>query len=445
MEEWHQHYPTYNFKNRDIVLAEYEAAATVVESEERLFLNSSNIAVVVATAVGTVVIGSVDDLYENQSLGIEPLASFLGACFFTIMFSSIVLKHFAERQKSILFAKRKLIVLRKMLGLEYGALQLVLPNWRYEGASNPFAVKLFPGWGSYVAYPFWIISLVGSLIFFLLALSFWTHELPDDHLNTSALYPALIAAVIAFLLSAAIFRSSLFDTHETFGLLLIRLLSLTLNLRLVGNWENVIYRAKLAGHEQQRVGVNYKDFKEVLIFLEDREFMKHKGISFRGIGRAIWKYLREQRRTGGPTITQQLARTLFIVDLGRTFRRKFIELLLAVWLERRFHKDRLIELYMASVRFDHGVYGVAAAMRHFDLPHNSDVSDAFFLIERVSNARGRILYARLDELISQAHIADLIKLEDIRKLLSTYEEKSSEGILHSANPERLKILVAKWS
>ena len=99
---------------------------------------------------------------------------------------------------------------------------------------------------------------------------------------------------------------------------------------------------------------------------EDRRFYDHRGIDPRGLARAALVNLRAGAiRQGGSTITQQLAKNLFLTH-NRTVRRKVQELLLALWLERRFSKDEILEIYLNRVYLGAGSYGVdAAAVRYF--------------------------------------------------------------------------------
>ena len=115
-------------------------------------------------------------------------------------FTVITLKYFADRQRSILFATRKVIILRRMLGLTYGSMQLILPNWRIEGADQPLSVKLFPGWFTYVAYPFYILSIMSSIVIVVLMLTL--KKIDIDFLNyipITTSYFALTLFVISFL------------------------------------------------------------------------------------------------------------------------------------------------------------------------------------------------------------------------------------------------------
>ncbi len=105
---------------------------------------------------------------------------------------------------------------------------------------------------------------------------------------------------------------------------------------------------------------------DAVLAVEDRRFYEHPGVDAFGLARAAWANLRAGRVVqGGSTITQQLAKNLFL-DSDRTLMRKVQEALLAVWLERRFSKDEILELYLNSVYFGAGAWGVeAAAQRYF--------------------------------------------------------------------------------
>jgi penicillin-binding protein 1A len=121
---------------------------------------------------------------------------------------------------------------------------------------------------------------------------------------------------------------------------------------------------------------NFVDLKDVpatllwaVLATEDRRFYSHHGIDPRGLARATLVNLRAGRiRQGGSTITQQLAKNLFLTR-DRTFKRKIQEVLLAIWLEQRFTKDEIFALYLNRVYLGSGSYGVdAAALRYFGKP-----------------------------------------------------------------------------
>jgi penicillin-binding protein 1A len=100
---------------------------------------------------------------------------------------------------------------------------------------------------------------------------------------------------------------------------------------------------------------------------EDRRFYHHFGVDPIGLARAIYVNFRAGHVVqGGSTITQQLAKNLFLTP-ERTLGRKIQEALLALWLEREFTKDQLLEIYLNRVYLGAGTYGVdAAAHRYFD-------------------------------------------------------------------------------
>jgi penicillin-binding protein 1A len=102
---------------------------------------------------------------------------------------------------------------------------------------------------------------------------------------------------------------------------------------------------------------------------EDRRFYSHFGIDPFGLARAMVANVRAGGIVqGGSTITQQLAKNLFLTP-ERTVKRKVQELILAFWLEHRFSKDRILALYLNRVYLGAGTYGVdAAARRYFGKP-----------------------------------------------------------------------------
>jgi penicillin-binding protein 1A len=102
------------------------------------------------------------------------------------------------------------------------------------------------------------------------------------------------------------------------------------------------------------------------IAIEDRRFYSHYGIDPIGIARAVVANLLHRGVSqGGSTLTQQLAKNLFLTQ-ERTMQRKLQEVELALWLERKHSKTELLELYLNRVYFGSGAYGVeAAAQRYF--------------------------------------------------------------------------------
>jgi penicillin-binding protein 1A len=105
---------------------------------------------------------------------------------------------------------------------------------------------------------------------------------------------------------------------------------------------------------------------KAFIAIEDRRFYSHYGVDPIGIARAaVANILHRGVSQGGSTLTQQLAKNLFLTQ-ERTLQRKLQEVELALWLERKHSKSEILELYLNRVYFGSGAYGVeAAAQRYF--------------------------------------------------------------------------------
>ncbi|VUZ85296.1 transpeptidase-transglycosylase [Candidatus Methylomirabilis lanthanidiphila] len=103
--------------------------------------------------------------------------------------------------------------------------------------------------------------------------------------------------------------------------------------------------------------------RQAVIAAEDARFYEHGAVDLQGIARAAVRNLMAASvKEGGSTITQQLAKTLFLSH-ERTIGRKVKELQLASELEQRYSKDQILEMYLNAIYFGHGAYGVEAAAR----------------------------------------------------------------------------------
>lgn len=123
-----------------------------------------------------------------------------------------------------------------------------------------------------------------------------------------------------------------------------------------------------------RVDVLPDHLIKAVMATEDRRFYHHLGIDPVGLARASYRnFTADTVVQGGSTITQQLAKNLFLKP-DRTITRKLEELIYAVWLEQRFSKDEILELYLNRVYFGGGTYGVEAAARHYFGRSARDVS-----------------------------------------------------------------------
>jgi penicillin-binding protein 1A len=132
---------------------------------------------------------------------------------------------------------------------------------------------------------------------------------------------------------------------------------------------------------------------KAFIAIEDRRFYKHFGIDPLGLARAvavmIWRRGHGGMQ-GGSTITQQLAKNLFLTQ-ERTLSRKIQEAILAVWLERKFTKNQILELYLNRVYFGAGAYGIeAASQRYFSKPARLVTLAEAAVLAGVVQAPGRL-------------------------------------------------------
>ena len=113
------------------------------------------------------------------------------------------------------------------------------------------------------------------------------------------------------------------------------------------------------------------EMRAAMIAVEDKRFRSHIGVDPIGIARSVKVRLQTGHfRQGGSTITQQLARNIFLSN-SRTFGRKIKEAILSLAIERKFSKNQILELYLNRVYFGGGAYGIDAASRKF-FGHGAD-------------------------------------------------------------------------
>ncbi len=131
-------------------------------------------------------------------------------------------------------------------------------------------------------------------------------------------------------------------------------------------------------YEEKRIPVSLHDIpdflKKAVIVLEDRRFYSHWGVDFMGILRAFVANIRSGDIVqGGSTITQQLARNLFLTT-EKTLSRKIREAILAMEIERTYSKDEILEMYFNQVYFGSGAYGIEAAAQTYFGKHVSELT-----------------------------------------------------------------------
>ncbi len=122
-------------------------------------------------------------------------------------------------------------------------------------------------------------------------------------------------------------------------------------------------------YRQNRELVKYndlpKDLIKAFIAVEDKRFFDHTGFDVRAVTRALYRDIMQgSAKEGGSTITQQLAKNMFL-NADKTLFRKVRELSLALALENNYSKDQIIEMYLNSIYFGNGAYGVKTASELF--------------------------------------------------------------------------------
>ncbi|QFJ55061.1 transglycosylase domain-containing protein [Pseudobutyrivibrio xylanivorans] len=111
---------------------------------------------------------------------------------------------------------------------------------------------------------------------------------------------------------------------------------------------------------------------QAIISIEDKKFYQHDGVDYKAIARALIAVLRDKEITqGGSTITQQLARTIFLSS-EKTWQRKVEEIYIASEMEKKYSKDQILEFYLNNVYFANGYYGIQAAAKGY---FSKDISE----------------------------------------------------------------------
>ncbi|MBS0469934.1 MAG: PBP1A family penicillin-binding protein [Proteobacteria bacterium] len=148
----------------------------------------------------------------------------------------------------------------------------------------------------------------------------------------------------------------------------------TQDVTLLDDRGRLIARRGLTQGERVDVGRLPSYVPNAFIAIEDRRFRSHFGLDPIGLVRAAYENMVAGHvRQGGSTLTQQLAKNLFLQP-NRTFERKMQEAMLALYLESRYSKDQILTLYLNRVYFGAGVYGIEAAAQRFFGKHAEELS-----------------------------------------------------------------------
>ncbi|MFD1697421.1 transglycosylase domain-containing protein [Roseibium aestuarii] len=137
------------------------------------------------------------------------------------------------------------------------------------------------------------------------------------------------------------------------------------NVKIVSTTGDLIANRGDTGGEAVRLEQLPPYLPNAVIAIEDRRFREHFGVDPVGLARAfVTNFTRGGVVQGGSTLTQQLAKNLFL-EQDRTIKRKIQELVLSFWLEANYSKDQILEMYLNRVYLGSGAYGVDAAARRY--------------------------------------------------------------------------------
>jgi 1A family penicillin-binding protein len=149
-----------------------------------------------------------------------------------------------------------------------------------------------------------------------------------------------------------------------------------------------------------------RDLQNAFVAVEDHRFFQHPGVDPIALGRAVVRNLREPGTVeGGSTLTQQLARTLFLSN-RRTYGRKIRETVLALMIDASLRKEQVLELYLNRIYLSAGVYGVETMSRHlFGKPAKDLTLAESALIAGLARAPSALSpWSNLDGAIDRSHL-----------------------------------------
>ena len=188
---------------------------------------------------------------------------------------------------------------------------------------------------------------------------------------------------------------------------------------------------------EKRVIVKSADIPEILkkalVSAEDNQFYSHWGINFRGFIRAVGGVLLRKKWGGGSSITQQLARGLFLTP-GYTFSRKLKEMLLAIQIEKKYTKDQILTFYCNKIFLGGSIYGVEAAAHYYFGKNVKEINlaEAALIAAIIPNPNGLYAIFKRPENTLKRRNYVLLKM----LLLNAINEKEYQQALAIKLPEK---------
>ena len=170
--------------------------------------------------------------------------------------------------------------------------------------------------------------------------------------------------------------------------------------------------------------------EQAFISTEDKRFEEHHGLDYRGIARALWGRITNGKITGGgSTITQQLARNMFLTQ-DVTYERKIEEMFIASYLEEKYTKDQIMEFYVNNIYYGNGFYGIEAASKGYfnknvkdltlseiallaGLPNSPTEYDPFQHLDKAIARRNIVLNGMLEDRVISKNSYDTAMAEEI--------------------------------
>ena len=185
--------------------------------------------------------------------------------------------------------------------------------------------------------------------------------------------------------------------------------------------------------------------KDAFIVSEDRKFYEHSGVDYKAVGRAILEIMKNEGEVtqGGSTITQQLARNIYLTH-EVSVERKLKEMFIAWELEELYSKDEILEFYINNIYFGNGLYGIEAASEGYfnkkvselsisqmvflcAIPNNPTLYEPFENMENTLKRRDRILKQMYEQdVLTQSEYllatSENVVLSPSEKVINNYEE-----------------------
>lgn len=179
-------------------------------------------------------------------------------------------------------------------------------------------------------------------------------------------------------------------------------------------------------NKQSYVSINKidQDIIDAFLSIEDKKFYSHRGIDIIRMGGALLSNLETSSKSqGASTITQQYARNLYLSS-SKNYRRKIEEIMIAINLETKYSKQEILEGYLNSIYFDHGIYGIEDACLFYFNKNSSDIS----LVEAAALAsipKGPVYYSPINNPKNNKLRRNIVLEEMYKDEKITHEEKDT--------------------